>query len=41
MANQPEKRKLAARIMAWVMSILMAGSCAALLISLLVEMASK
>ncbi len=41
MANLQGKRKLFAKIMAWIMSILMAGSCGALLITLLVSMAAK
>ena len=41
MANLNGKRKLFARILAWTLSALMAGSCGLLLISLIVEMASK
>lgn len=41
MANSNGKRKLFARIMAWTLSAIMAGSCGFLLISLIIEMASK
>ena len=41
MANLNGKRKLFAKIMAWALSILMAGSCSVLLIALIIEMASK
>lgn len=41
MANLNGKRKLLARIMAWTLSAIMAGSCGFLLISLIIEMASK
>ncbi len=41
MANLQGKRKTFAKIMAWVMSILMAGSCGVLFVSLIIEMATK
>ena len=41
MANLNGKRKLFARIMAWTLCAIMAGSCGFLLISLIIEMASK
>ncbi len=41
MANSNKRRKLWAKIMAWTLSALMAGSCGFLLISILIEMASK
>lgn len=41
MANLNGRRKLFARIMAWTLSAIMAGSCGFLLISLIIEMASK
>ena len=41
MANLNGKRKLFARIMAWALSALLAGSCGILLISLIIQMASK
>ncbi len=41
MANLPKKQKTLAKIMAWIMSGLMVGSCGVLLVSLIIEMASK
>ena len=41
MANSNGKRKRLARIMAWVLSVIMASSGGFLLISLIIELASK
>ena len=41
MSKLDGRRKLFARIMAWTLSALMAGSCGFLLISLIIDMASK
>lgn len=41
MSKLDGRRKLFARIMAWTLSALMAGSCGLLLISLIIEMTSK
>ena len=38
MANLSGKRKLWAKIMAWTLSLLMAGSCGLLLLSIILEM---
>ncbi len=35
------KRKTSVKVMAWVLSILMAGSCASLLITLLVHLLTQ
>ncbi len=41
MSNSNGKRKLLAKIMAWTLSALMVGSCGILLVSIIVELATK
>ncbi len=38
MANQNPKKSIFVKVMAWVLSILMAGSCATLLITMIIAL---